>query len=304
MRTADPSTEFFGSEASSPATSIEGLQADEAPPTSATSSRAPREYALHGFLGISLVVHLLVSWGMPTAAPRVAETLEQVAFEFIESDATPETSVPPPEVAPEPPPPVAPAAAPIVPERARVREPRRPLEPTPEAPETPAPAADAEPVAPAAAPILGARRVASGGDFAAGHASGSVHGIGSVAREGAVEGGTSTRPSAEPAVDIRALMLQYVRSLQGRVQTNVRYPRTAIAAGLEGVVRVGLTIDQNGRVIRTRVRRSSGHPSLDAAALAAAERLSTVPAPPASLRDHFASRPQELTLPIRLRLQR
>ena len=71
------------------------------------------------------------------------------------------------------------------------------------------------------------------------------------------------------------------------------YPAEAIAQGLEGEADVLLVIDPSGQVVATRLEASSGHPSLDAAALRAARALRSLP----------ADAPRETVLPIRFRLK-
>jgi protein TonB len=105
-------------------------------------------------------------------------------------------------------------------------------------------------------------------------------------------------------VDRNGLARRYVASLSGRVRPHVVYPRAAIIAGIEGTVTIGLLVDAQGNILRRRVTRSSGHPSLDTAALDAAERVASVAAPPAELLASWAGGAQEIQLPLRMTLTR
>lgn len=71
------------------------------------------------------------------------------------------------------------------------------------------------------------------------------------------------------------------------------YPPEAVAAGIQGEVRVRLTLDPEGAVVDARLARGSGHASLDAAALRAAHALGRLPGAPAG----------ELVLPVVFRLR-
>lgn len=56
------------------------------------------------------------------------------------------------------------------------------------------------------------------------------------------------------------------------------YPPLLRDAGIEGAVRVWFRLDAAGKVVETRVDESSGHPSLDDAALRVADRMEFTPA--------------------------
>lgn len=58
----------------------------------------------------------------------------------------------------------------------------------------------------------------------------------------------------------------------------VEYPPLLRDAGLGGTVMVGFLIDETGRVVETRIDRSSGHGSLDRAALRVADVMRFAPA--------------------------
>lgn len=61
-----------------------------------------------------------------------------------------------------------------------------------------------------------------------------------------------------------------VAAAQRKLAQHLYYPPQAIAAGLEGEVRLLLSLDPNGRITDAEVAASSGHAVLDQAALRAA----------------------------------
>jgi protein TonB len=83
------------------------------------------------------------------------------------------------------------------------------------------------------------------------------------------------------------------------LERNKRYPEAAQSRREQGVAQVFFSLDRNGRVIDSRVVRSSGATSLDEEALALLRRAQPFPAPPRELRgDHV-----DLTVPIRFNLK-
>lgn len=247
---------------------------------------------------LSVGAHVLMTVFMPSAA-----ALQPVAAEpdLMFMDLR-EVMLP---VAPEPPPAPEPLVVPPP------SEAQQPLTPPPAAAVTPAaPPPESEPAPsappPAAAEVLAATSAAAGGPaFTTGTAGGSTHGVGSTPTASETNP-AATRPSegTGTGVDMRGLMRGYMATLNGRVRPAVVYPRAAVIAGLEGTVMIGLLVDAQGNILRRRVKRSSGHTSLDTAVLEAAERLASVPAPPAELRTAWDGGPQEITVPIRMTLVR
>lgn len=76
------------------------------------------------------------------------------------------------------------------------------------------------------------------------------------------------------------------------------YPPDALAARQTGVVKVRVRVSSSGRVIAARLHRSSGVPSLDAAALAAVRRWRFTPSTRAN-----ATRQAEFTVPVRFTIE-
>jgi periplasmic protein TonB len=83
------------------------------------------------------------------------------------------------------------------------------------------------------------------------------------------------------------------------LERNKRYPPAAHARGERGVAQVFFSLDRQGRVIDSRVVRSSGAAALDEEALALLQRAQPFPAPPADL----AGPHVDLTVPIRFNLK-
>ena len=88
-------------------------------------------------------------------------------------------------------------------------------------------------------------------------------------------GAPSPRPS--PAI---ANWQQHLVTRLARFQ---RYPTQA--GGAAGIVSVGFSIDRQGRVVDSRIVKSSGSPALDAEAQALVKRASPFPPPPAEVPD-------------------
>jgi protein TonB len=83
------------------------------------------------------------------------------------------------------------------------------------------------------------------------------------------------------------------------LERNKRYPDAAQARREQGVAQVFFSLDRRGRVIESRVVRSSGAASLDQEALALLQRAQPFPEPPGELGgDHV-----DLTVPIRFNLK-
>jgi protein TonB len=79
-----------------------------------------------------------------------------------------------------------------------------------------------------------------------------------------------------------------IRTWYGQIATQIErtkkaYPRAAQARDEKGVVHLAFSLDRTGRVVSSRVERSSGHAALDEEALAALRRAEPFPVPPADL---------------------
>lgn len=92
-------------------------------------------------------------------------------------------------------------------------------------------------------------------------------------------------------------------SWQGKLALHVnrhqRYPAEARNKRIGGETKVGFTVDRQGKVLATRVVKSSGSSVLDEAAVAMIERASPLPVPP----DSAHGEKFELVLPVRFRVR-
>jgi protein TonB len=77
------------------------------------------------------------------------------------------------------------------------------------------------------------------------------------------------------------------------LEHNKRYPADARGRGEQGVAQLAFSIDRDGRVMSSRIVKSSGSAALDAETLALIERGQPYPRPPPELVG------RELTLPLR-----
>lgn len=98
-----------------------------------------------------------------------------------------------------------------------------------------------------------------------------------------VANGAATFEPVAPGVDIDKILRSYLARVARAVQRDFSYPRAAVRAGLEGQCMVIVTIDAEGRIVRTELDGTSGHDVLDRAALAAATSIKQVPKAPIEL---------------------
>jgi protein TonB len=83
------------------------------------------------------------------------------------------------------------------------------------------------------------------------------------------------------------------------LERNKRYPPAAHARGEHGVAQVFFTLDRSGRVVNSRLLRSSGAAALDSEALALLQRAQPFPPPPPEM----SGAQVNLTVPIRFNLK-
>lgn len=79
------------------------------------------------------------------------------------------------------------------------------------------------------------------------------------------------------------------------LERNKRYPAGAQSRGEQGTVQISFTIDRQGRLLASRVARTSGAPLLDAEAQALLQRAQPFPVPPGDVPGQEIA----LTVPIR-----
>jgi periplasmic protein TonB len=107
-----------------------------------------------------------------------------------------------------------------------------------------------------------------------------------------------TRLAAAPAVaplerPTAALVTSWQRLLVAQLERHKRYPPQA--RGKVGEAKLAFSIDRTGRVLASRIVRSSGSEALDQEALALLRRAAPLPPPPAGLPDERLS----FVVPIR-----
>ena len=100
-----------------------------------------------------------------------------------------------------------------------------------------------------------------------------------------------TAPSPPPSVSSATASWQ--QSLVARLAKVQRYP--AQARGVQGVVSLAFTIDRQGKVVSSKIVKSSGSAVLDAEALDLIKRAAPLPPPPADITDSDLS----FVVPIR-----
>ena len=88
--------------------------------------------------------------------------------------------------------------------------------------------------------------------------------------------GRATQPPSAAA-------LRWQRSLVAHLERSKRYPRQA--AGQSGIARLAFSIDRQGRLLGSRILKSSGSAILDAETLALVRRAEPFPAPPQDVAD-------------------
>jgi periplasmic protein TonB len=92
-------------------------------------------------------------------------------------------------------------------------------------------------------------------------------------------------------------ILKWRGQIVAAIERNKHYPEMADRRGQKGVVQVLFSLDRQGRLIDSRVVRSSGAPALDEEAVAVLRRTQPFPPPPA---EEFTGRDSvDLLLPMR-----
>ena len=100
--------------------------------------------------------------------------------------------------------------------------------------------------------------------------------------------------------DTSNAVLTWKPQIVALLDRNKRYPESAQARREQGVVQIFFSLDRNGRLIESRVLRSSGSSLLDEEALALLLRAEPFPAPPRELPGDKVN----LTVPIRFNLEK
>lgn len=107
---------------------------------------------------------------------------------------------------------------------------------------------------------------------------------------------SSAAPSTAPGTNPRARQQEadYFSLVSAHLNRRKTYPVEARQARQQGVVTVRFTVDRNGGVSGTSIKRSSGHDVLDQATLALLQRVAPLPRMPATMQRDSVT----LSLPI------
>lgn len=85
------------------------------------------------------------------------------------------------------------------------------------------------------------------------------------------------KPKPRPVVNVQEEKKIYKKASFGAIRNMVlpyvKYPKIAKRMGWQGIVKVALVIDSNGKVIRYEIHKSSGRKHLDTAALKAVKKV-------------------------------
>jgi protein TonB len=90
---------------------------------------------------------------------------------------------------------------------------------------------------------------------------------------------------------------RYLSQLLQIISHQKFYPKASLLNEETGIVEARLTLDANGSLLHAEIKKSSGFPNLDAAALKTIQSIANFPAPPPSL-----GTPLSLSVPIRYEL--
>ncbi|MBI4209333.1 MAG: energy transducer TonB [Deltaproteobacteria bacterium] len=89
----------------------------------------------------------------------------------------------------------------------------------------------------------------------------------------------------------------YLTEVYDRINAAFVYPRLSWRRGEEGTVRLELTLGEEGRLLELKLLQSSGHESLDQAALQATEKAAPFPVPPT----RYANTPHTISFVVSIR---
>ncbi len=99
---------------------------------------------------------------------------------------------------------------------------------------------------------------------------------------------------APPAASASSAAHTWEGRILAHLESRKRYPAEARARRLQGVAYINFIMDRQGRVLSSKLERSSGHPALDREALALLQRAQPLPAPPPETRGERIT----LTVPV------
>ncbi len=108
-----------------------------------------------------------------------------------------------------------------------------------------------------------------------------------------------TAPTIGRTAPTSATILTWKSRLLGQLERRKRYPPEAHARRERGVAHLSFSIDRDGRLVASRIARSSGSQALDREALALAQRAQPFPPPPREL----PGQQIDLLVPIRFNVR-
>jgi protein TonB len=107
---------------------------------------------------------------------------------------------------------------------------------------------------------------------------------------------TTAPPPPRPSA---AQITSWHRQIATRIERHKGYPAAAQIRHETGVVQIAFTIDRQGKVVASRIARSSGSTALDQETIDTLRRAQPFPSPPANMPgDTF-----EFTVPIRFKVR-
>jgi protein TonB len=80
-----------------------------------------------------------------------------------------------------------------------------------------------------------------------------------------------------------AQVARWNSAIVSQIQRHKGYPPAALAKHQQGIAQLAFTINRQGRVMESRILRSSGHPLLDQETIATVQRAQPFPPPPPNM---------------------
>jgi protein TonB len=101
--------------------------------------------------------------------------------------------------------------------------------------------------------------------------------------------------TSAPKPSNSSALVTWQKQMSAVIEHHLRFPTAADRGGAKGDVKVAFGLDRQGRLIDSRIARSSGNAQFDEEALAVLRRVQSFPAPPADLSGDRV----DVTLPVR-----
>ena len=109
----------------------------------------------------------------------------------------------------------------------------------------------------------------------------------------------SAPEQGQPNLNNSRAVVTWKTQIVALIERNKRYPTTAQSRREQGVAQVFFSLDRQGRVVESRIERSSGVAALDEEALALLRRAQPFPVPPSVFTEDHVT----LTLPLRFNIK-